>query len=249
MRTIPVVDLMGGQVVRGVAGRRHEYRPVESRLVASPLPEKVAAALVALRLGEIYVADLDAIAGQPPDRSAYRAMASAGARLWVDAGLAEPARARELCDEASALGIARIIAGLESLPDPESLTDLLSIVGAERLVFSLDLNEGRPLGHCRRWSQLPPDEIAAAAWRLGIRQMIVLDLAAVGVSRGVSTLELCRRLHAEFPGLELTSGGGVRSRDDLDRLAAAGCAAALVASALHDGRLAPADCPGREGPN
>jgi len=50
---------------------------------------------------------------------------------------------------------------------------------------------------------------------------------------GVPTLDLCRTLRKRCPQLEITSGGGVRSRDDLDRLAAAGCNRALVASALH----------------
>jgi phosphoribosylformimino-5-aminoimidazole carboxamide ribotide isomerase len=44
-------------------------------------------------------------------------------------------------------------------------------------------------------------------------------------------------LHAEHPDLELIAGGGIRDRDDLLQLARSGCAAALAASALHDGRL------------
>src|SRR5437660_464634 len=32
MRVLPVLDLLGGQVVRGVGGQRHQYRPVVSRL-------------------------------------------------------------------------------------------------------------------------------------------------------------------------------------------------------------------------
>jgi phosphoribosylformimino-5-aminoimidazole carboxamide ribotide isomerase len=69
--------------------------------------------------------------------------------------------------------------------------------------------------------------------------MIVLDLADVGVSRGTGTLDLVRRLRSAHPQLELTAGGGVRGIDDLRQLADAGCDAALVASALHDGRITP----------
>ena len=32
MEVIPVIDLLGGQVVRGVAGRRDEYRPIVSQI-------------------------------------------------------------------------------------------------------------------------------------------------------------------------------------------------------------------------
>jgi phosphoribosylformimino-5-aminoimidazole carboxamide ribotide isomerase len=39
----------------------------------------------------------------------------------------------------------------------------------------------------------------------------------------------------------LVAGGGVRGADDLARLADAGCDGALVATALHDGRLSAAD--------
>ena len=41
----------------------------------------------------------------------------------------------------------------------------------------------------------------------------------------------------DIPGLEVTAGGGVRGRADLDRLKACGVRNVLVASALHDGRL------------
>jgi phosphoribosylformimino-5-aminoimidazole carboxamide ribotide isomerase len=39
----------------------------------------------------------------------------------------------------------------------------------------------------------------------------------------------------------IVAGGGVRGVPDLEALANAGCDAALVASALHDGRLTPHD--------
>ena len=62
MRVIPVIDLMGGHVVRGVAGERSRYRPVVSLLAQDAAPRSVAQAF-AQRLGarEVYVADLDAI--------------------------------------------------------------------------------------------------------------------------------------------------------------------------------------------
>jgi len=63
----------------------------------------------------------------------------------------------------------------------------------------------------------------------------------VGVAGGTRTLTLCRNIRGEFPDIELTAGGGVRGIDDLRALADAGCDAALVASALHDGRLTPQD--------
>jgi phosphoribosylformimino-5-aminoimidazole carboxamide ribotide isomerase len=75
--------------------------------------------------------------------------------------------------------------------------------------------------------------------------MIVLDLAGVGEDAGVRALDVCRRAakmaNTRGTPLQLVSGGGVRGIDDLAALADAGCSAALVASALHDGRIAAAD--------
>src|SRR5947209_19648396 len=62
MQIIPVLDLMGGRVVRGVAGRRSEYRALTSALTASSKPLDVARAFrLHFGLATLYVADLDAI--------------------------------------------------------------------------------------------------------------------------------------------------------------------------------------------
>src|SRR5438128_4087097 len=99
MRVIPVLDLLGGQVVRGVAGRRHEYRPVVSRLTPSAQPLDVARAFrAAFGLTELYLADLDAIAGAAPALPTYVTLQSAGFRLLVDAGVRAAADAGPLAE-------------------------------------------------------------------------------------------------------------------------------------------------------
>ena len=88
MRILPVLDLKGGQVVRGVAGRRKEYRPIVSRIVSSAEPLAVARAFrEQFGLRELYVADLDAIAGGPPDQATLVDLLDDGFQLWVDAGV------------------------------------------------------------------------------------------------------------------------------------------------------------------
>jgi len=47
-------------------------------------------------------------------------------------------------------------------------------------------------------------------------------------------VEALRRAH---PDMELLAGGGIGSAHDLERLADAGLDGALVATALHDGRI------------
>jgi phosphoribosylformimino-5-aminoimidazole carboxamide ribotide isomerase len=239
MKILPVIDLLGGVVVRGVGGKRAEYRPIESKLCTDPSPPSVAKAFRE-RLGcdDCYVADLDAIAGAPPSLHAYVEIVAAGLQPWIDAGtgtVESAAAINRFLDTHAPQG--RIVVGLESLVDMPTLARIIERVGPERTVFSLDLREGRPLTNAPSLASLDPSEIATAAITSGVRSLIVLDLAAVGMHAGVSTLELCRAIRARYPHVELSSGGGVRTQGDLRILAEAGCDRALVASALHDGKI------------
>jgi phosphoribosylformimino-5-aminoimidazole carboxamide ribotide isomerase len=232
VRVLAVLDLKAGQVVRGVGGRREEYRPVVSQLATSSDPLEVASAFMdRLGLSELYVADLDAIAGGEPALATYAALRALGCVLWVDAGL----RAAADVEPVLAAGVERVVAGLETLAGPEELRRLCDRCG-ERVVFSLDLKDGRPLGDTAAWGG-DARAIACDAIALGVRRVLVLDLARVGSGGGTGTEDLCRHLATAYPEVEVIAGGGVRGPDDLRRLEQCGVRAALVASALHDGRL------------
>lgn len=234
MRILPVLDLMDGVVVRGVGGRRHEYRPIVSTLTASSQPLDVARAFRAhFGLDELYLADLDAIAGSKPARSVYQDLLADGFRLWVDAGIGPGGRN---LDVLAAAGVNSLIAGLESLFDAGELSRLGPRFSPARVVFSLDLKNGQPVAG-DGWHERDPWLIAGQALAGGVKRILVLDLASVGTSQGMATEELCTRLRATFPHLEITTGGGVRGPEDLRRLQRAGVDNVLVASALHDGRL------------
>lgn len=233
MRIIPVIDLKGGQVVHGIGGRRDQYRPIASQLVRGANPAEVAQAFVEqLKLTTLYVADLDAIGGGQPDWRSYEAIARSGAVLWLDAGTGECNQAREL----TALPfVERVVVGLESLHSPEALSEILSQLGSELAIFSLDLKSGAPIVAINAWKGLTAAQISSEAVRLGITRMIVLDLAAVGSSAGPSTIDLLRALRVKHPEVELIAGGGVRHQADVAAFSQAGADAVLVASALHAG--------------
>jgi len=244
MRLIPVLDVLHGRVVRGVGGRRSEYRPVVSRLTSSTDPVDVARVLIeTFHPTELYLADLDAIAGAPPAVVVYRAIRDLGPRLWVDAGVRDAVGARTVaaagCD---------VVAALETVAGPDALRDIIAAVGMEGVVFSLDVHDGVPL---RQWPDSggrPPGlpDRFGQAWRpvptavaCGITRLIVLDLARVGGGAGTGTEVLCHQISATHPHLDVIAGGGVAGRADVERLAACGVRGVLVASALHDGRIGP----------
>lgn len=234
MRVLPVLDVLNGHVVRGIAGRREEYRPIQSILTNSTEPLAVADAVRKhFGLTEFYLADLDSILGEPPAAALYEELRAAGCRLWVDSGI------RQFRDAApvAATGVEVVVAGLETLVGPDVLRQLCAEYGSERVAFSLDLREGQPLGDYTAWRSASAEEIAAEAVDAGVRRIILLDLARVGTGLGTGTESILTRLTRRYLGVDWIVGGGVREAADLRRLKEAGAAAVLIASALHDGRL------------
>jgi len=244
LRIIPVLDVLGGLAVHAVGGRRHDYRPVRSAWRRGSDPIALAAAVRdAFGSAEVYLADLDAIAGKAPDLVLCRGLAALGLAAWVDAGLVDGTGVPALLGA----GAARAVVGLETVAGPSGLADAIGAAGPGRLAFSLDLRDGRPIvAPGADWGTAEPRAIAARAVGLGVSAMIVLDLARVGTGRGVGTLDLVGRLAGEFPGVDWVVGGGVAGPGDLVAIERAGASAALVASALHDGRIGPGDVRGLE---
>ena len=236
MTVLPVLDLLNGVVVRGIAGRRSEYQPLRSQLTSEVGPLEVARALGSqFGFTRFYVADLDAILHQRPNWQTYQQLIHEGFELLIDAGIRS-------VDEAISVRNcgAEPIIGLESCPGPEVLAGIVA-ANPGAITFSLDLQQGRPMLPINSTWQTVPTEIVRQVVACGVTQIIVLDLADVGTSSGGGTQELCRELLVEFPKLELICGGGVRGINDLRTFESLGAKSILVASALHDGRLTPAD--------
>lgn len=224
---------MQGRVVRAVAGRRHTYQPLVSLLTTSTDPVDVARAFRDhFALTELYLADLDGIRGDAPALETFAALHAEGFRLWVDAGVETVERANILAEA----GVEGLAVGLETVTGPEALEEVVRTHG-ERVIFSLDLRAGAPLARHDAWEGMPAWSIAARVVGLGVRRLLVLDLARVGVCTGTGTEELCARLVRTYPDIEVSAGGGVRGLADLRRLQASGVRVVLVATALHDGTL------------
>ncbi len=242
MRVTPVLDLMAGRAVAAGRGERASYAPVRSVLASGEGDALALARAFRDVLGcvEWYVADLDAIRGGAPQWPLVRALADlGGGRLLLDVATTSGERA----EAALAAGADRVVVGLETLDDFAQLEAIVRRVGSARVVFSLDLRGGTPLvrpGAPHGGLGGSPLELARRAVGAGAGGLLVLDLARVGTGAGVD-LELVRRLRRALRDVELLAGGGVAGPADLARLAAAGCDAVLVASALHEGRLTASD--------
>ncbi len=231
---------MRGVAVHARGGARHTYQPVQSALLSGSAGYPVALARsYRAKLGatSCYVADLDAIAGEPPQLDLISALASPvvgfGPGLLVDAGISSAPRAMALLAE----GASTVVVGLETLSGLADLRRIVAAVGGAQVIFSLDLRDGKPI-HRGLERVAARDkvglELGARAAEAGCSGVLVLDLSAVGSGLGPRNLDLISAFK-RLLGVRVYAGGGVRSLEDLQQLEAAGCDAALVGTALHEG--------------
>ncbi len=103
-------------------------------------------------------------------------------------------------------------------------------------MLSVDLRDGVLISPRPQLAGRGPEAAAAVARELCVRELLVIDLARVG-SRAGPPLEAVATLSAALPGVDVYAGGGVRDDRDLEALARAGAAGALVATALHESAI------------
>jgi len=230
MEVVPVLDLLGGVVVHARGGDRAHYRPIVTPLARGSDPVAVAAGLMALSpFKRMYVADLDAIQGRPGNEAALRRIKTAfpGLILWIDEGAA----AADVVGHRLDSGLGEPVIGSESQRDAALIA---RYAGDARVALSLDFRGDAFLG--------PP--LLLERPDLWPRRVIAMTLARVGAGRGPD-VALLARLVAQG-ARELYAAGGVRDAADLDAAGRAGAHGALVATALHEGRLVAADLARRE---
>ncbi|WGD30427.1 HisA/HisF-related TIM barrel protein [Ancylobacter sp. WKF20] len=224
MELIPVLDLMGGVVVHARRGMRAHYRPIATPLCPSAEPAEVAASLLALApFRTLYIADLDAIARKQGHGTTVRGLMEShpGVDMWVDAGEAAP----QAVARRAAQGPGRPVVGSEAMADLATGSAALAVGGA---ILSLDYGPEGPRGPALFHED-------ATLWPEAV---IVMTLTRVGAGEGPD-LERLGDIIRRAGNRRVYAAGGVRDLDDLTRLADAGAAGVLLASALHDGRLSP----------
>jgi phosphoribosylformimino-5-aminoimidazole carboxamide ribotide isomerase len=228
LHLIPVIDLLRGQVVHAREGRRSEYAPIQSRLCQGADPETIMAAILALHpFRTFYFADLDAIQCHGSNHDIFERLHQhyPAIELWVDTGISDESALQRW----NSAGLGRTVIGSESLRDAD-------FMGAARdensaTVLSLDFLGDEFKG---------PPSLLTDPERYWPQRVLAMNLQRVGSPLGPD-FPLIVELAQRVPGCQVYAAGGVRSVQDLEQVARAGAGGALIASALHDGRIGSAD--------
>jgi phosphoribosylformimino-5-aminoimidazole carboxamide ribotide isomerase len=233
-KIIPVLDILNGVVVRGVAGEREKYKPVSGKIAKSSDPLTIASAFHTLfSFDEIYIADLDAIMQKGDNLGKIKEIKEkTGMRILLDHGV----RSLDDIEQLIQNGIESVVAATETMKNFNAISEAIKRY-PEHIVGSLDLKKGLLVSTNPEIAKTNPIEMVKKLEENGLSRLIVLEMSLVGTSVGPIhnvLIEVCEKTK-----MSIIAGGGVRYQQDLVDLHKIGVEEALVATALHKGNIKP----------
>lgn len=231
MLVIAAIDILKGQVVRGLSGIRDSYKPLISKVVGATAPfQWIMEMREVLGINDFYIADLDAILLGQKNERLYSSLVKEGLKIYLDAGSKNCGDLQNLMN----LNVFKVVAGLETMESIEELKIAAQMLGSN-LVFSLDMKDGKSFSNQKEIALRSPQSIMLDAINAGVDHLFILDLAKVGAGKGTSTNNLVAEARAQAEGLFVMAGGGIGSLQDVVDLKNSGANAVVVSRALHDG--------------
>lgn len=223
---IPAVDVRDGQAVQLVGGERHSGNEYGDPVVA-------AERWVEQGARTLHLVDLDgAFEGERANAAAIeRIVETIDVPVQFGGGIRTASDARDLLDR----GVDRVILGTAAVENPEFVAEI-SETHPGSVVVSLDARGGEVM--ISGWTEgtgLDPTTAAAEYEQRGAGAILFTDIDVEGRLDGVQTDPVRRLVDAvEIP---VVASGGVATIDDIRALRDAGASAAVVGSALYEGRF------------
>ena len=231
MIIFPAIDLRQGRCVRLRRGRP------DAETLYSDDPVAVAERWMREGAQWLHVVNLDGAFGvsSPNLRIAGQIAASVEVPLQFGGGL------RTLADieKALGLGITRVILGTVALHQPQLVAQAIERFGPERIMVSIDAQDGRVAARgWRELSDLKAVDLARRMRDIGVQRVVYTDISRDGMLTGVN-VPATERLARES-GLRVIAAGGVASLKDIQMLKAAeesGIEGVVIGQALYTGAI------------
>ncbi|MFZ3148283.1 MAG: HisA/HisF-related TIM barrel protein [Methanothrix sp.] len=223
MRCIFVLDILNGAVVHAVRGERSRYEPIAgfSKIVSTSEPLGI---LQEIRPREVYVADLNLLTGRGDNLAAIKNI-SDRTKAMADTGISRAGDLDRLPASVSP------VLGTET----SSLQLIKEAAIERRIVVSIDMMKRKVLASDPELAGQTPLQLLQKLNGLKLESVILLELDKVGTSAGLDKQFL--EAAAEASKHPLILGGGVEGEEDLKTLEEMGFSGALLATALHNGRI------------
>jgi phosphoribosylformimino-5-aminoimidazole carboxamide ribotide isomerase len=226
MRIFPAVDILGGQCVQLVQGKR------ESATVFGD-PLSCATRWLDQGADALHVVNLDGAFGNSGKNAGL--ITDLVKKTGVEIELGGGIRTIEDATRWLGTGVSRVIIATLATEKPESIRMLADEFGSECVMAGVDAREGQIAVH--GWLETAGDYLAWARRfeDLGAGSLLYTNVDVEGLQQGVRFGPVKKLIdHVHIP---VIVAGGVSARSDVAGLRDAGASGAVLGSALYSGKI------------
>lgn len=226
---IPAIDIIDGKCVRLSQG---DY---DTKKIYNESPVDVAKEFEDAGIQRLHMVDLDgAQQGKIVNIKTLEAVANA-TKLKIDFG----GGIKTTSDVQNVLkaGATFFNIGSIAVKQPEVVEGWIKQFGADKILLGADVKDENIMIH--GWQQSANINIfnyISTYINKGINNIFCTDISKDGLLQGAS-VDLYKKILADFPQLHLIASGGVTVIDDVDELNTIGCAGVIIGKALYEGRI------------
>ncbi len=229
MEIIPAIDLIDGKCVRLTQG---DYT---QKTIYNENPLEVAKEFEDIGIKRLHLVDLDgAKKGQVVNLAVLEKIA-ANTKLTIDfgGGIKTDESIKSVFDAGATLATIGSIA----VKNKDLFFTWVKKYGADKILLGADVKDEKiAIGGWLETTNISIVDFIKENTVQGINTIFCTDIAKDGLLQGPS-LDLYKKIIAEFPKLNLIASGGVTNIDDLKQLKEAGCSGAIVGKAIYEGRI------------
>ncbi len=232
-RIIPVIDLLNSQAVHAIKGERNKYKPLKSIFSDSSDPIKIIKILEQnFGFEEFYIADLDSIIDNKPNLALLSKILNISSiKIMLDPGIHN----KKDILKYEKLRLNKIILGLETINNLNEITECFKILGKNKIIVSIDMYNGKIISNKDVLKIQNPIDIINKLEKIGINELILLDLFRVGQKiGGIPPLYL--KIREKYKGNVLI-GGGIKDYKDILELSYKSFSGVLIGTSLYDGTI------------
>jgi len=226
MKVIPAIDLMGGEVVRLFRGD-----PAQ-KTVYSNDPVNVAKKWEANGADMLHVVDLDATLSLGNNREIIKKIVNAvSIPVEVAGGLRSESLILDMAQIAN-----RVVVGTLAFKEPELLQKILSTLGPEKMVISVDHKDGYIVTH--GWTSLLDVSLIDSMREfvaVGFTEFLLTNVNRDGTLEGPD-LEYLESA-CELDGANVISSGGISNISDILPVKEKNAWGVILGKALYDGKI------------
>ena len=226
MKIIPAIDLMEGKVVRLYKGDPNK------KTIYSDNPLEIAKKWESAGADMIHLVDLDATLGSGSNFDSLKSIAES---VKIPVQVAGGFRSEKTIEDALKFAT-RVVIGTLAFKDKTTLDGLLAKYGNEKLVISVDHNDGLiVVNGWQETTKTPLIEAVNDFKKTGFSEYLSTSITRDGTLQGPD-LEPLKRIN-EIDGINLIVSGGISSIDDVIKVKEMDPFGVILGKALYENQV------------